>query len=80
MKTVPRRIKDTYAKANQSVKFILTICDPTLRAYSDHKHMLAHWNNPHHEKKDEKIYVSIVAYRKLLRHMFDLNKISPIQF
>ena len=58
MKTVPRRIKDIYRKANQSVKFILAICDPTLRAYSDHKHMLARMDIPHYEEKDKKIYVS----------------------
>lgn len=35
-KVVPQRIRDTYAKENtKTPKFVLVVCDPVQRAFSD---------------------------------------------
>ena len=38
LKVVPERIKEFYKEANASVKFVLSLCDPVSRAYSDYIH------------------------------------------
>lgn len=39
-KEVPQRIKDTYARENvPTPKFVLVVCDPVQRAFSDFTHI-----------------------------------------
>ena len=37
---VPSRINQTYAEENQNIKFLLLLCDPTMRVFSDYSHDL----------------------------------------